>query len=237
MSYILGSYQAYSQRKKSIMERVDPILNDYQEIYDLIASEGNAEQFSSLVNFLKQKVLENNEAQETLTRRALSLNTTGYNRVTYSGNDPLRINAADDYNRKQREREDKESEDNINASVKAEMALNKVESALVAVEKFLKDYETELAPYYQKKKEEKVLAEARAESEKREAENKINDKKKKARIISAIITLCLTVALFFIYPFLFAELGDYWVAVLIFVGVSYFSILMCIRKFQDYIKD
>ncbi|MBQ1660087.1 MAG: hypothetical protein II059_09650, partial [Clostridia bacterium] len=90
--------------------------------------------------------------------------------------------------RKQREREDKESEDNINASVKAEMALNKVESALVAVEKFLKDYETELAPYYQKKKEEKVLAEARAESEKREAENKINDKKKKARIISAIIT-------------------------------------------------
>ena len=203
MSYITEAFKQHKQRETQIMERVNNILNDYQEIYDIISNEGNTEQFISLVNTLKGTIPEKDKTYRTLINRATRFDTTGY-RVSYSGNDPLRINAADDYNRKQREHDAKEINDDKKAKIEADKALKKVEAALVAVEKFLKDYETELAPYYQRKKEEKrqkVLEEARAEAEKRQAEKLIKDKKKKVRIISAIISLCLTIALFFIPVF------------------------------------
>ena len=165
MSYVLDACKEHMNKFGPIMKKADTLLKDAEEIKGYLDSSESISQFNSLIRKLEATIPEAERAQNTLAHRATRFDTTGY-RVSYSGNDPLRINAADEYNKRQREHDDKERKDNISAVVKANSTLEKVEKALNDVEKFLESYKVLLEPYYYKKKEEerkKIEAEKEAE--------------------------------------------------------------------------
>ena len=181
------------------MDRANQILNDYDELYRIMSRQGGAGTFSKLVTALRSSVKEYDRKRMWLEHYATCFDTTGY-RISYSGSDPLRINAANEYNTRQMQHDQDESKKQTRAVVDADMALHDVERALKNVETFLST--KRLSAYYQKKEEEKRIAaeEAAKKEAQKAAEKKAEERKANIgcglSLASAFVTFVALVVLF-----------------------------------------
>ena len=199
MSWIHDEYDKHSKKAKPIMDRANSIINDFDELYGIISNQGGADKFSELVTKLKNTISEYSHKRTMFVHYATSFNTTGY-RISYSGSDPLRINAANEYNTRQRQHDQDELKKQTSAAVDADMALWDVECALKNVETFLST--KRLSAYYQKKEEEKRIAaeEAAKKEAQKAAEKKAEERKANIgcglSLASAFVTFVALVVLF-----------------------------------------
>lgn len=209
MSWIHDEYDKHSKKAKPIMDRANSIINDFDELYGIISNQGGADKFSELVTKLKNTISEYSHKRTMFVHYATSFNTTGY-RISYSGSDPLRINAANEYNTRQRQRDQDELKKQTSAVVDADMALHDVERALKNVETFLST--KQLSAYYQKKEEEKrIAAEEAAKKEAQEAAEKKAEEKKAN--IGCGISLAITFVTFVALVVLFGK-PSWWIIIL-----------------------
>ena len=209
MSWILDECNKHSKKAEPIMDRANQILNDYDELYRIMSSQGGAGTFSKLVTALRSSVKEYDRKRMWLEHYATCFDTTGY-RISYSGSDPLRINAANEYNTRQMQHDHDESKKQTRAVVDADMALHDVERALKNVETFLST--KRLSAYYQKKEEEKrIAAEEAAKKEAQEAAEKKAEEKKAN--IGCGISLAITFVTFVALVVLFGK-PSWWIIIL-----------------------
>jgi len=209
MSWIHDEYDKHSKKAKPIMDRANSIINDFDELYGIISNQGGADKFSELVTKLKNTISEYSHKRTMFVHYATSFNTTGY-RISYSGSDPLRINAANEYNTRQRQHDQDELKKQTSAVVDADMALHDVERALKNVETFLST--KQLSAYYQKKEEEKrIAAEEAAKKEAQEAAEKKAEEKKAN--IGCGISLAITFVTFVALVVLFGK-PSWWIIIL-----------------------
>lgn len=220
MSWIHDEYDKHSKKAKPIMDRANSIINDFDELYGIISNQGGADKFSELVTKLKNTISEYSHKRTMFVHYATSFNTTGY-RISYSGSDPLRINAANEYNTRQMQHDQDESKKQTSAVVDADMALHDVERALKNVESFLST--KQLSAYYQKKEEEKrIAAEEAAKKEAQEAAEKKAEEKKAN--IGCGISLAITFVTFVALVVLFGK-PSWWIIILsLAVGFIVFSV-------------